>query len=410
MSERLTEDRIESWRRLATISWALVGLGLLIIAGFWILARVWGALMPFVISLIVVFVLRRPVNRFEKLGLSRSLSVVLCYLITAVALAVFGLFVIPPVVREFRDFANDFPRHYDAALGLWDQIESEYLAIEFPDWVREAAEAARQNIMSGLTAASRNIAQAVLNVGGQIVGFFLSLFLAFALAFFVLRDLPTLKSEILALPGPARREESFKLAADVTDVLEGFIRGQSFIALIVGVMTALGLWLLGVPYALVIGLIAGVTNLIPYLGPVVGGAVAAISAAFVSPILVVWTILYIILIQQVESLFLQPRIMSGQVHLHPVLVILSLLVGATLFGLIGMLFAVPVAGVVKVMFVHYYEKWTASTIAAENGALFRKPRRRGSRKDDECPPPRTDGAEAPGDVSGSGPAKEDGTP
>lgn len=410
MSECRTEDRIESWRRLALISWALVGLGLLIAAGIWILGQVGAALTPFIISLIVVFVLRRPVRRFEGLGLSRSLSVVACYLIAAAVLAVFGLFVIPPMVREAREFAEDFPRYYDAALNLWSQIESEYLAIELPAWVREAAEAARQNIIVGITAATQRTAQAAVGIGGQIVGFIVNIFLALALAFFVLRDLPTLKSELLALPGPARRDESFKLAAEVTDVVEGFIRGQSFIALIVGVMTGLGLWVLGVPYALIIGLIAGVTNLIPYLGPFVGGAVAAISAAFVSPQLVVLTILYIVVIQQVESLFLQPRIMSGEVHLHPVLVILSLLVGATLFGLVGMLLAVPVAGVVKVMFVHYYEKWTASSIAAENGALFRKPRRRGSRKGEECPPASDEEADASRAGSRSGPADEDETP
>jgi alanyl-tRNA synthetase len=210
-----------------------------------------------------------------------------------------------------------------------------------------------------------------------VIGFLINVFLALALAFFVLRDLPTLKSEILALPGPERREESFALAAEVTDVVEGFIRGQGIIAIIVGTLTALGLWVLGVPYALLIGLIAGITNLIPYLGPLVGGAIAAISAAFVSPQLVFWTIVYIVVIQQLESTFLQPRIMSDQVHLHPVLVILSLLVGATLFGLVGMLFAVPIAGVAKVMFVHYFEKWTASSISHEQGALFRKPKRRG---------------------------------
>jgi predicted PurR-regulated permease PerM len=382
--DRVTERRIESWRRISTIAWALIGVFALVAAGLWLLSRIAGALTPFVISLIVVFILRRPVKRFEAMGLSRSLSVVVCYLIAALALTVFGLFVIPAVAGEFRDFAEDFPRYYDAAFGIWSLIESEYLAIELPAWVTDAGEAARESIISWLTGASRNLAQAAISAGGQVLGFLLNVFLALALAFFVLRDLPTLKSEILALPGPGRREESFKLASEVTDVVEGFIRGQGMIAFIVGTLTALGLFVLGVPYALLIGLIAGITNLIPYLGPLVGGAIAAISAAFVSPQLVLWTVLYIVVIQQLESIFLQPRIMSDQVHLHPVLVILSLLVGATLFGLVGMLFAVPIAGVAKVMFVHYYEKWTSSSISHEQGALFRKPKRRGVVRDDEC--------------------------
>ncbi|HET6498347.1 MAG TPA: AI-2E family transporter, partial [Coriobacteriia bacterium] len=187
---------------------------------------------------------------------------------------------------------------------------------------------------------------------------------------------------------PARRDETFKLVGEVTRVLEGFIRGQSLIGLIIGVLTAAGLAALGVPHALLIGIIAGVMNLIPYLGPFVGGAIAAISAAFVSPQLVLWSVLLVFAIQQIESAFLQPKIMSGQVHLHPVLVILSLLIGATIGGLVGMLFAVPVAAVAKVIFVHYYEKWTESTISAEDGALFRRPKAARSSAADAtaCPP------------------------
>jgi predicted PurR-regulated permease PerM len=382
--ERVKERSTENWRRISTIAWALIGVFALVAGGLWLLGRVAGALTPFVIALIVVFILRRPVKRLETAGLSRALSVAVCYLIAALALTVLGLFVIPAVATEFRDFSTDFPRYYDAAIGLWSMVESEYLAIELPAWVAEAGEAARESIISWITGASRNLAQAAISAGGQVLGFLFNVFLALALAFFVLRDLPTLKSELLALPGPGRREESFKLAGEVTGVIEGFIRGQGMIALIVGTLTALGLFVLGVPYALLIGLIAGVTNLIPYLGPLVGGAIAAISAAFVSPQLVLWTIIYIVVLQQLESTFLQPRIMSEQVHLHPVLVILSLLVGATLFGLVGMLLAVPIAGVAKVMFVHYYEKWTSSSISHEEGALFRKPKPRGALRDDEC--------------------------
>jgi predicted PurR-regulated permease PerM len=168
----------------------------------------------------------------------------------------------------------------------------------------------------------------------------------------------------------------------VTLVVEGWIRGQSLIALIVGVLTWLGLQVLGVPYALVIGLIAGVTNLIPYLGPVVGGLIAAISAAFVSPMLVVYTLAYIVVLQQLESMFLQPRVMSEQVNLHPVLVVFSLLVGASVGGLLGMLLAVPIAGAINAVFVYYFERHTSEPLATNEGALFRKT---GCDEDEPCP-------------------------
>jgi len=384
MGEGSSSDRIVAWKRLLTVSWALVGLGVLISGALWILSRVAGALTPFLLAIVVVLLLRRPVGRLHRAGLSRSGSVGVCYLISAVVLTVVGVFIVPPIVAEVRDFTEDFPRYYDAAYGLWTEIESEYLAIELPEWVTAVVEASRENIVASITEFSRNIARALVAAGGQVIGFFVHVFLALALAFFVLRDLPTIKTELLALPGPARREESLQLAADVTLVLEGFIRGQLIIATIVGVLTGLGLMLLGVPYALVIGLIAGVTNLIPYLGPIVGGIIAAISAAFVGPGLVVATIVWVVIVQQAESLFLQPRVMSDQVRIHPMLVILSLLIGATLYGLIGMLLAVPVAAVAKVLFVHFYEKWTESSISTDDGALFRTMKRRDRRKEREA--------------------------
>jgi len=144
------------------------------------------------------------------------------------------------------------------------------------------------------------------------------------------------------------------------------------IAFIVGTLTWLGLQILGVPYAAIIGIIAGVTNFVPYVGPIVAGLIAAISAAFVSPILVLYTVLWIFVLQQLESLVLSPRIMSDTVNIHPVLIIFSLLVGAQVAGFAGMLFAVPIAGVLNAVFVYYFEKHTDSQLATEQGALFRR--------------------------------------
>lgn len=374
MSQGHHAERMERWRRVATVSWALVGLLLLVSFALWTLGRVASALTPFVLALVVVFLLRRPVAALQGRGLSRSLAVGLCYLVLLSSLVLAGVFIIPPLVTEVKSFSQAFPSYYDSAYRLWLQIEQEYIAIELPAWVTDVADASRDSVISWATEVSRNLARGVVAVGGQIAGFLVNAFLALALAFFVLRDLPTLKSEVLSLSGPGRRQESLKLAGDVTVVLEGYIRGQLMIATIVGVATGVGLAILGVPYALVIGLIAGVANLVPYLGPIVGGTVAAISAAFIGWNTVIFTLIWIVVLQQAESTFLQPKIMSEQVHMHPVLVILSLLVGATLFGLVGMLVAVPIAAVGKVLFVHYYEKWTQSSISAEDGALFRRPR------------------------------------
>ena len=375
----LLDDR---WVRLGARAWALTGVAVLAAGALWLVGQAAAAVTPFLLALVVVVALRRPVDALERRGMPRSLAVVVCYLVSAVIVTAASLFFVPAVVREVGDFAEAFPRYYDALYRLWLQVEREYAAVELPAWVGEIILASRSTIVSWATGVSGSTARLVVAVGGRFFGFFVQLFLALALGFFVLRDLPTLVRELFALVPPERRDERAALAREVVSVLEGFLRGQLIIATIVGVVIGAGLAVLGVPYAAVIGLIAGVTNLIPYVGPIVGGAVAAVSAVFVSPKLMFWTIAWVFVVQQAESLWLQPRIMSQQVRIHPALVIASLTVGATLFGLAGMLLAVPVAAVLTVLFVHSFERSSGRAVRSDGGVLFPTRKRRCDDVDD----------------------------
>jgi len=362
----------ESLARWAVLIWALIGAAILVAGGIWLATRISAALAPFVVAALVVFMLRRPVKRLSSKGLSRGKAIGICYLIGASVLTLAGLFVIPPLIEQAREFILAFPKYLEYASGLWFRLQAQYTDMDIPVWLRDAVFAVRDTISAQLGAWSRAVAAGVLDVGGRMVGFVINLFLALVLAFFVLRDLPVFKDEILRLAGGARRQDIMEVLARVTKVIEGWMRGQGTIAIVVGVMTWVGLEVLGVPYAAIIGVIAGVTNFIPYLGPIVGGTVAAIAAAFISPMHVLYTVLWIVALQQIESLFLQPRIMADRINVHPALIIFSLLVGAQVAGFVGMLFAMPVAGILSTLFVYYFEKHTAAELATENGALFRK--------------------------------------
>jgi predicted PurR-regulated permease PerM len=374
----------ERWKLLAVRAWALIGVAVIVASVLWLGAQISRVLTPFILAAIVVFIMRRPVNALERRKIPRGAGVAICYLIGALLLTFFGIFVVPPLVAQFREFLADFPGYLVAARDIWFDLQRQYTNLEIPTWLEDAVLASRVSLAEWAAVISEMVASGVVTLGGQIASLVFNLFLSLALAFFVLRDLPKLKHEILLLGGWKRRDELIEVMGRVTAVVEGWLRGQTMIAFIVGVLTWVGLALLGVPYALIVGLIAGVTNLIPYLGPVVGGIVAAISAAFVSPSLVLWAVLYIIAVQQVESLFLQPRVMSDQVQLHPVVVVFSLLVGASIAGVMGMLLAVPIAGAVSAVFVFYFEKHTDSQLATENGALFRSAGCADSEDDEPC--------------------------
>ncbi|MBE0475792.1 MAG: AI-2E family transporter [Coriobacteriia bacterium] len=397
------EDR---WRGLLVATWALIGLGLILSAAFWLVWRISGALTPFVIAFVFVLVLRAPVNRLQASGMPRVVAVAVCYLLGATVLALFGALIFPPLVSQLSQFAAEAPSYYTALQEFVSGLFDRYQALAMPDWVEPFVENATRTVGNQLVAWSSSLANFLLAAGSGTVGFLFNLVLALVVGFFLLRDLPSMREELLNLFGKRRRVEAQTVYVRVITVLGGYLRGQLIIASIVGVLTTLGLWIVGVPYALVIGIVAGVFNIIPYFGPIVGGVLAAISSGFAiaagaSPWLLFWAVVVVFVVQQLESTFLAPRIMSEQVDLHPVLVIFSLLVGGTLFGFVGLLLAIPVAAVAKGLFVYYFEKHTSETLITERGAIFGQGRRSRAGERGEAPP--VDGPEGESAGSRGGP-------
>lgn len=367
-------DRSESlqrWRRVLTVTWALVGILVLASAAVFALVRISPALVPFGLALVIVFLLRSPVAALERRGLKRGAAVAVCYLAVLAALAVAGLFIIPPLVDQVRQFLEAFPRYYDRVLELWGHVQQRYSTVAWPSWLDDALVSIRDELAKQLASWSTNLARALFTVGGGALSFLLNGFLALVVAFWLLKDLDIIKREFVALAGPKWRGEASVVMGKVSTVLSGYLRGQAIVSATTAVIVTVGFTVLGVPYALVLGLIAGALNIVPWFGPLVAEVISAIAAAFVSPWLALLAVLVVIGAQQITDMFITPRVMSEQVDLHPVLVIFSLLTGAALAGIVGMVLAIPVAAIAKGLFVHFFEKWTDSSLATENGALFR---------------------------------------
>lgn len=366
------EVRAERWKRAGVRVWTIIGALIVAYVALWVLGRISTALAPFLLALVVVFMLNPVVRVFERQGrVPRVAAVAMAYGVVGAIVTVAMLFVVPPAAEQLAAFFGEFPRAYARANEFWFEALRRYQALRLPAWIDQFAATLQSGLTARLGAWSSALAGGVFTVGSQTVTLVLDFVLALVIAFYLLVDYRTIRDEILSLFRGARREEAEHVMGQVTKTLTGFLRGQLLVAFATGVMAALGLWIIGVPYAGVIGAITGILDVIPYLGPLVGGVIAAISAAFVSPWLALWAVVVIFVVQQIEGLFLAPRVMSGQVDLHPVLVIFSLLVGATLGGLVGMLLSIPVAAVAKGLFVYYYEKHTSETLASEDGALFR---------------------------------------
>jgi hypothetical protein len=187
------------------------------------------------------------------------------------------------------------------------------------------------------------------------------------LAFYLLVDLPKIKRALRAMIPARRRPETDSVLAKIGKAIGGFVRGQLLVALFVGVASAIGLFIVGLPFWAVVGLVVGLFNLIPLIGPFIGGFLAVLIA-FTTPTggnglidlapgwpLAVGSVVALLTVQQIDNHILSPNIVARTVNLHPVTVMLGLLAGGTLLGLWGMLLAVPMLATVKILMLHAWD-------------------------------------------------------
>ncbi|PKQ29206.1 MAG: hypothetical protein CVT60_06500, partial [Actinobacteria bacterium HGW-Actinobacteria-10] len=354
--------------RVALVSWATIGVLLLAGAVWWVLGQVSGALTPFLIAGIVVLVLRAPVDRLEAQGVPRALSVVIWYVFGLTVIGVFFAVIAPIVAEQVLDLINTFPRYYEPIADFWLDVQDKAEGLALPEWVRTAFDSVGLSMLSQVAAWGRALGNGLVGLGGAAAGFVFNVLLALVIAFWALKDMPKMRDEIMLLIGERRRGEAEMIMSTVFRVLAGYIRGQLLVSTVTGVLATIGLAILGVPYAIALGVITGVLNVVPYVGPFIGGLLAAIVGLFISPWIGLGAIAVVVAAQQVTDLFVTPRVMSEQVDLHPVLVIFSLLVGGSLFGFWGLILGIPVAAVLKGLFVYYYEKHTETSLTSEDGA------------------------------------------
>lgn len=356
MSDRQHWGDTSRWVRAGVIAWTVIGVTIIGYGIILALSRVSAAVMPLIIGMLIVFLLKGPVNMLVRRGLKRTWASIIAYVGMILIFTGLLIWVIPALGKQFAVFSQQFPVYYQSARGFFGDMQTQYDALALPVWFNETMQQVNDSLAEWLTGFSASFAEGVISAGGAILSGVVSMVTGLVIGFLLLNSLPKVKQGVLHSLPPSVRPEAHELVGRMNVVVGGFIKGQALIALIVGILTGVTMSLLGIPFAGMIGVIAGVTNIIPYVGPIVGGSVAAIVALFIDPWLALWAIIAVIVIQQLESTFLSPKIMSDQVGIHPVLVIVVLMAGASLGGLMGMLLAVPVAGIIRVTWDFFREK------------------------------------------------------
>ena len=342
----------ESIRKVGSIAWQLLGiaglLGLLIWAG----SKVAIIFPPLVFALALIYIINPLVDRFQAWGIHRLIGSCLSYVVVGALLTVVGLLVIPVITEQGGQFVERFPDIVDDASAvledLTDQIPVDFelpTLAEVGEWLGSGENAGLVGEQIG------RLGELTLTVFEWLV----IILLVPVIALYMLTDLPHSRQALKALVPEEWRNEATFLARQVNDVVGGFVRGQLLVALIVGVAMSLGFRIIDLPFWLIIGMLSGLLNVIPFVGPWVGGLLGGLAGlSSGDPSKALWAGLIAIVVQQLDNHVVSPIVMRVAVRLHPAVVIVGLLAGGQLAGLLGVLLAVPVIAVLKVLFGHWW--------------------------------------------------------
>lgn len=339
-------------RRLAVV-WTLVGLAVLL----WFLVNVLGRPVLFLLSPLLlagVFVyLLAPVVEVLARRMPRVLATVLTYVLVIGVFVLAGWLLLPLLNEQLQGLVERLPEILESTRSwLLDVLEPVGLAGLVPD---QPGGTAGGEWLSGLFEGEEGQVVGVLGLLGSLLGSVVSgvvsVVLAPVLAFYILSDLPRLSTGLKRLLPPDLRDEVSDVGNRIVTAVGAYFRGQLLVAAFVGVATSIGLALVGLPFWAIVGGLSGLFNLIPFIGPFVGGALGVIVALTtgggISQAVVV--VIVMVLVQQVDNHLITPQVLGRTVHVHPVTIILSLSVAASVMGVIGMLVAIPVVAAVKLV-------------------------------------------------------------
>lgn len=358
--------------RTALIVWATIGVLILFAVMFWVMGQVRVIWLPLIFAFGITVLLDPIARAFQRISFPRVVAVVFAYLVAAVSLFALGSLVLPLINEQIADFGTELPDLYDQSLrwvtevgaNFGIQVETGLTADTIRDWLQDPA---NQESLAGLVDGFGAGAGRVLRGVAELVSV---IGLAPVFAFYLLVDLDRTRNLLVNLTPPRLREEVKFVGSNLGSAIGGFVRGQLLVATIVGILSSVALNLLEVPFWLIIGLAAGLLNMIPFVGPFVGATLAALVALLDGrPTTALLAVGAFMVIQQTDNHLITPLVQRARVKLSPLVIVLSLLMGAAVAGLLGVLIAVPTVAAVRIVAGHLWrtrvlgESWSEASEA-----------------------------------------------
>lgn len=343
--------------------WIKVGLALIgAVVGLSLLWILQGILLLIIASFVLAIGFQPAIAWFEKRGLRRGLGLAL--VLMGFLLVFGGLFALalPLIIGQVGEMLEELPALIERLQGGDGLI----------------ARIAGMIDVEQITAEGTSDPMAAVEVVGSVAGFAFNFLTVLLVTPYFAMAMPAIKRWLVRLLRPVHREDFLRVLGESTDLMANFIVGNLIVSVIAGVVTWVGLTLLGVPYALALAAWVAITDVIPVLGALLGAAGVAAVAIVQSPETLLWSMILLFAYQQVENFLIAPRVMNKAVDLSPATVIIALMVGGSLAGLVGALLALPLAALIKIVIDDFIVQGRIEQVRAEvaSGQSGRGVRRR----------------------------------
>ncbi|MBC7236516.1 MAG: AI-2E family transporter [Chloroflexi bacterium] len=325
----------------------------------------WTALLPFLVGLFIAYLLMPFVDFFDRRmprflrrwGMARPIAIVVVYIVTIGAVVGILSYFIPLVANQVRQLI-DLAGSYIPRLEQLAAIDLDSYLERIPPNIRAAIDANIRQISTTLATAIQRGLTLTIRTVSQAISFVLGMIIIPFWLFYVLNDKAAVQRAFYQLVPEAVRKDVYYIGRIIDDLLSAYIRGQLLLCLLVGAMATVALAIIGVDLAIALGTFAGIFELIPVLGPYIGAIPAILIALLDQPIKALWTAVAFAAIQQIENIFLVPRISGNAVRFHPAVVMVIVVVGAQVAGIWGLLIGVPVAAIFRDVYQYLYLRTT----------------------------------------------------
>lgn len=342
-----------------------------------IIGQAMGVLSPFLIGAFIAFILYPLVRFFYRQffkevchmksdKLAKWLSILLTYIIAIGIVTILMVFIVPQLYTSITDIIDTLPVWYNNLTNFLNTFENNHSDLGFIDYatINEQIEAFYPKIISYLTGMLTNLLPYVVNTSMAIVKGFINLIIAIMVSVYMIADHKNIffqfKRILYALFSKSGADTARTICRESTNIFLKFMYGKAIDSLIIGIICFICMNIFKFPYTVLISVIVGITNMIPYFGPYIGGVLGGIIIVIVNPIQVIFFAIMILVIQQFDGLFLGPKILGNSTGLKPLWVIFAIVVGGAMFGVLGMFLGVPTMAVIvyilNIVVEHFLKK------------------------------------------------------